>query len=255
MLRISVLVLFAAGLFAQNSDNPFDKPPAGVDKALRARITEFYQDHVKGQFRKAEALVAEDTKDFFYSHNKPAYLSCETGKIQYSENYTRAKATVICEQYVMMPGFANKPMKVPFPSTWKLVHGKWYWYVDPEQARMTPFGKMTPGTTPATSPMPAVIPTSPDAFMKQVRADKESVSLKPGQTDKVTIANAAPGLMTISLMGQVPGVEAKLDHGDLKIGDKAILTLHAGEDARPGTFSIRVEQTGEIIPIRVDVVR
>lgn len=38
-----------------------------VNQALRARIAEFYQEQVGGKFRHAEALVAEETKDYFYS--------------------------------------------------------------------------------------------------------------------------------------------------------------------------------------------
>jgi hypothetical protein len=253
MPRIAAFFLLAVAAFAQNPDNPFDKPPADVDKALRERITEFYHYHVTGEHRKAEALVAEDTKDFFYSRNKPSYLSFEITGIQYSDNYTRAKATVLCEQYVMMPGFADKPMKVPTPSTWKLVDGKWYWYVDPDTLKETPFGKMTPGagTRPTTS-LPA-IPTSADAFIHLVKPDKGTVRLKPGERQQVTITNTAPGNMTISVAGGLPGLSARLDKNELKIGEKAVLTLMAGENARSGLLNLRIEQTGEIITIQIEV--
>ncbi len=254
MPRIPLLVLFAVAAFAQNADNPFDKPPADVDKALRDRIYEFYHYHVTGEYRKAEALVAEDTKDFFYSRNKPSYLSFEISKIQYSDNYTRAKAMVLCEQYVMVPGFADKPLKVPIPSTWKLVDGKWYWWVDPEALRETPWGRMTPGpgVRPTSSAFPA-IPDSAEPFLHQVKADKQSVRLKPGRSEQVTITNTAPGPMTVSLAGAPPGIVAKLDRGEMKIGDKAVLTLNANENAKSGLLNLRVEQTGELIPIQVEV--
>ncbi len=253
LLPLSLLAPGAASLCAQNADNPFDKPPAGVDKALRSRISEFYQYHVKGEFRKAELLVADDTKEFFYSHNKPSYLSFEIGRIQYSDNYKRAKATVICEQYVMVPGFASKPMKVPTPSTWKLVKGKWYWYVDQAALSSTPFGKMKAGPPSANGGIPAVIPSSVEPFLKQVKADREAVTLKPGYSEQVTISNGAPGVMDVSLYGTIPGVEAKLDHTSLKLADKAVLTIRAAEGAKSGLLTIRVEQTGEFIPIRVEI--
>jgi hypothetical protein len=253
MVRISILAVFAGVLCAQNTENLFDKPPAGVDKALRSRITEFYEYHVKGEFRKAEALVADDTKEFFYSHNKPSYLSFEIGKIQYSDGYKRAKATVICEQYVMLPGFADKPMKVPTPSSWKLVKGKWYWYVDKNEIGNSPFGKMVPGAPSGRGGIPAVIPDSVDPFLKQVKADKAAVTLKPGYSEKVTITNTAPGMMNISVFGALPGVEAKLDRGSLSVSEKAVLTITAAEGAKPGLLTVRVEQTGESIPIRVEI--
>src|SRR5579871_5582628 len=98
MLRFCLLAILPLALAAQDPAELFNKPPAAVDQALRARITEFFELHVKGDFRKAEALVAEDTKDFFYNGNKPRYLSFEISKIKYNEDFTKAEATVLCEQ-------------------------------------------------------------------------------------------------------------------------------------------------------------
>jgi hypothetical protein len=256
MIRFFVLAMFAAASFAQNANELFNKPPADVDKALRARIAEFYELHVKGEFRKVEALVADDTKDLYYNSNKTKYLSFEIGRIDYSDNFTRAKAMVLCEQYILLPGFAGRPEKVPTPSTWKLLDGTWYWYVDPESLRMTPFGRMTPGPYPTTAPKKSIPPipdTIPDSIFKQAKADKESVSLKAGESGQVTITNNAPGVMNLSLVGSVAGVDVKLDRTVLKAGEKAVLTLRAGDDAKPGVLSIQVEQTNEIIPIQVTI--
>jgi hypothetical protein len=256
MFRLSLLALLAAASFAQDASEVFNKPPARVDQALRERIHQFYQYHVDLEFHKAEALVAPDTKKYFYSHNKPPYLSCETGKIVYSDNFKSAKATILCSQYVMVPGFADKPIKVPFGSTWKLVKGKWCWYVDSQAMATTPFGKMTPGppgAPGAAGRLPASIPDNADFVMSLVKADKDSVSLKPGQSENVTIRNGAPGIMDIQLVGTVPGVEAKLDHANLKVGDQAVLTLQAGDGARSGIVNIKVEQTGQVIPVKVSV--
>src|SRR4051794_2499147 len=106
MYRCALIGLLAAMAFAQPNDPFKPKPPVEVDKALRERVQQFFDLHVKGQFRQAEALVAEDTKDFFYKGNKPRYLSCELSKIDYSDNFTKANAVMICEMYIMMPGFA-----------------------------------------------------------------------------------------------------------------------------------------------------
>jgi hypothetical protein len=259
MFRFILFAIFATGSFAQNAGDAFNKPPADVDQALRARITEFYDLHVKGEFRKAEALVADDTKDFYYSANKTKYLSFDIARIDYSDNFTRAKATVVCEQYIMLPGFLGNAMKVPTPSTWKLVDGTWYWYVDPESLRMTPFGKMTPGPPKESTPAPAtkVIPeiptTVPDFIYQQVKVDKTSVTLKTGDSEQVTITNSAPGPMNISLTGSVPGVNVKLDRTVLNAGEKAVLTLKAEYDAKSGVLSIQVEQTNQVIPIQVAI--
>jgi hypothetical protein len=253
MVRICLIAMAAGVAWAQSPADAFNRPPARVDKELRARINEFYQDHVKQEFRKADALVAQDTKNFFYTQNKPAYLGCEVARIEYSENFTRAKATVVCEQYFMLPGFADKPVKVPIPSTWKIERGKWYWYVDQEALRQSPFGKMTPGPGGHTGSLPASIPQNADFVLKLVTADKQTVELKPGESQQVTITNSAPGNMDLTIAGAIPGIEATLDHSQMKIGDRAVLTLKAGDRPQSGLFSIRVEQTGLVIPIQVVV--
>jgi hypothetical protein len=48
----------------QRSAPPAEASRPEVDQALRARIGEFYPDHVGGKFRQAEALVAEETEDY-----------------------------------------------------------------------------------------------------------------------------------------------------------------------------------------------
>src|ERR1044072_8874593 len=99
MLRLALAAALASAAFARTApDAP--KAPAGVDEALRARITEFYQFHVTGEYRKAEKMVAEDSQDIYYEHNKPKYLSFEIKTIAYAENFTKAKVSVTCEQYV-----------------------------------------------------------------------------------------------------------------------------------------------------------
>lgn len=250
MWRISVLTVLAGIAFAQDPADLFNKPPAKVDQALRSRITEFYDDHIKQQYRKADALVAADTKEFFYTQNKPAYLSCEIARIGYSDNFTRAKATMLCEQIIVMPGFTDKPMKVPFPSTWKLEKGKWFWYVDKEALRQTPFGKMTPGPG-VPGGLPTSLPQDPSAFLTLVKADRQTVEIKAGATETVTITNSAPGNMDLAIEGHLPGIEATLDHSQLTIGDRAVLTLKGGDEPQSGVLTLRVQQTGLPIPIQV----
>jgi hypothetical protein len=255
MLRFTLLAILACSAWAQNS--PFNRPPADVDAALRARISDFFQYHVTGEYRKAEALVAEDTKDYFYDHNKPKYLSFEIRSIDYSNNFTRAKAVVMCETRINSPGFGNRAFKVPVPSAWKLENGKWYWWVDPETINLTPFGKMTPGPEPKSGAAPAAppslanMPTSGDFLYEQLKLDKKSLTLSPEATDVITIHNTAPGAMEVSVLQRPPGVEAKLSRSSLNSGEKATLTVTAGKDIQPGDLRLLVDPSGRtrVIPI------
>jgi hypothetical protein len=259
MHRFALVPLLATFAFAQPNEPFKPKPPAKVDAALRARIAEFFDLHVKSQFRKAEELVADDTKDFFYTHNKPKYISCDLSRIDYSDHFTKANATVVCEQYIMMPGFTDRPMKVPTPSTWKIEHGKWVWYVDQDALRNTPWGRMTPGPFPekggpAPPPSLASIPTSADFVFKQIRLDKDAVSLKEGESAEITINNSAPGPMAVSLPSPLKGIEGKFDVASVPAGGKAVLTLYAAKGAKSGVLNVQVEQTLQQIPIRITIV-
>ncbi|MDE3165194.1 MAG: hypothetical protein KGN36_05260 [Acidobacteriota bacterium] len=251
MLRLAILAALAALAQAQGSD-PFNRPPADVDQALRARITEFFQYHVTGEYRKAEALVAEDTKDYFYDHNKPKYLSFEIRDIEYSDHFTRAKAVVICEQHMTI-GLSAATFKVPTPSTWKLEDGKWFWWVDPKLRNLTPFGEMKGGAPVASgsAPTPPAMPSSADFLLRQVKIDKSALTVPPGKTGEAAITNTAPGSMKISV-GRAPhGIAAKLSKSDLAAGETAKLVVTAAKDAAPGDLELQVYPTGQLLVIRI----
>ena len=96
-LAFCALSTVAPALHAQDAKDLFDKAPPAVDEALRARIHQFYQAHVDGKYRIADQVVAEDSKDFYFAAQKPKYNSCETVRINYSENFTKADAVIACK--------------------------------------------------------------------------------------------------------------------------------------------------------------
>jgi hypothetical protein len=257
MRKIAILALFASCAAAQEPADLFNRAPKSVDDALRARIDEFYQASVKGEFRKAEALVAEDTKDFFYDHDKPRMLSFEISRIEYSDGFTRAKATILEERHVMFPGFAGKAMKIPTPSYWKIEDGKWCWYVEKDKLNETPFGIMKAGPPTAGDASPeailSTIPTDPAEMLKLVRADKSAVSLKPGESEQVVIENAMKGPVTVLVQGKLDGIEAAFDRETIPAGGKARLTLKAAEGAQSGKLTVRAMPLGNEMPIQVTV--
>ena len=249
-----LLAAFVCTLAFAQTPPAAPKPPAGVEEALRARMTEFYHYFETQEYRKAEKLIAEDSQDFFYNHNKPHYLSTEIRSVTFSPDFTHAKAVVLCEQYMMFPGFAGKPMKMPVASDWKIIDGQWFWYVDEKELRMTPFGEIPePKAANHPSSLPASIPTTVDFAMHLVKPETRSVVLKPGASAQVVIDNTARGVMSIAIERRPPGIEATLDHTDLDAGAKAVLTLKAAPNAKSGTVTIRVVQTSEHLPIAVTI--
>ena len=201
MRRTVIFALFAAACFAQDPSDLFNRAPKNIDDALRARIDEFYQAHIKAEFRKAESLVAEDTKDYFYDHDKPQYLGYEINRIEYSDGYTRAKATISVEERIMFPGFDGKVMKIPTPSYWKIENGKWCWYIDKAKLNETPWGVMKAGPPSADGGPASIIPQLPGdttQLMNKISADKSAVP-------SIRKATSRPRLITgpVSVMRHV----------------------------------------------------
>jgi hypothetical protein len=253
MYRILIFASLAIAAFAQNPADLFNRAPADVDQALRARITEFFHYHVTGEHRKAEELVAEDTKDYFYDGNKPRYLSFEIGKIDYSDGYTKAKALVTVKMPVMLPGFNGKIMDIPTASYWKLIDGKWYWYVDMAMRNASPMGEMKPGAPTSDGAPRPVIPATMQEVFAQVKADKGAVEVKAGSPDQVVITNGMVGPINLTVEGKIDGIEAAFDRAEIKTGEKATLTVKAANEAKGGALTVRVQQTGQTIPVQVVV--
>lgn len=263
MWKACLTALFLGpALMGQVPADLFEKAPPHIDEALRERITEFYRLHIDGKFRQAEALVAEDSKDFFYASQKPKLLKCEITRIEYSEEFTRAKAVMACDRFIPMVGFSDKPLTVPFASMWKSIEGQWFWFVPAEALRQTPFGerKMDPSAPAAAAAAPPPMPKSFDlaTIMNQVKADKNAVRLRAEEnsSDQVHIVNQMPGPVTLKLRApEIPGVEVKLESRQLKAGEKVAVTFRREPGAKPPAAPVKVyvdvEQTGAQIPIEV----
>jgi hypothetical protein len=260
MTRFAAALLLAPALCAQLATDVFRKAPPVVEEALRARIQQFYQLQVEGKGRQAEALVAEDTKDYYYSSGQPKYAGFSIESIEWSEDFTRAKATLICHTYVMMPGFADKPLPVPTPSYWRLEDGQWVWYVDEAARNMTPFGRMRPGEAGGAPTAIPAMPTPEEAMklIQRVTADKTAVTLDPAKpsSDQVTISNPLPGAVTIKVsVPELQGLEVQVAEPAIKPGEKtAVIFRYKPGKTRlsaPATAIIHVETTGQSFPIQI----
>ncbi|MGA3018555.1 MAG: hypothetical protein ABSF62_15645 [Bryobacteraceae bacterium] len=258
--RIAIAVLLAAACFAQTTPPDAPKPPAGVDQALRARVNEFYGLLLKRDFRKAEALIAEDTKDYYYGIGKPDFTKFELLEIRYSDDFTHATAIVQCTQKVVQPGFPLSEWNLKIPSAWKLENGNWYWYVSQTEV-MTPVGIVKKveagngagGSAPATDGgPPKVVPKPPDFAYGKVAADKNMVTLEENKAEKVTIVNGSTGEIRLSMPKQL-GLDLQLEPAVLLAGEKAVLTVRALRDSVSGVVYVEVIPTGEIVAVKVEV--
>lgn len=260
MRFLATAAVFVCGLLqAQSPTDVFEKAPPAVDQALRARVATFFQAHVDGKFRAAEAVVAEDSKDAFYNAEKRRYLSFEIVKIQYEENFTKATVITALEMDWTTPRLGKIRVKPPMKTLWKLENGEWYWYVVPQKEFETPFGKMTPGADPVEGAKPQWTMPDAAAVLSQVKASKSEIRLKSHEKseDWAEITNQMEGEVTLRLDASVhaPGLVIKLDKETLKAGETARLSFEYNPPDRTPKItlntSVVVSPTGLTLPFRI----
>jgi len=264
---MSALAALLACLLLQNPEELFQKAPPAVDEALRARISKFFQAHVDGKFRAAMEVVAEDSQDAFFTSNKPRCYSFEIAKIAYSENFTRATATVTCEMDYPAPGLAGVKVKAPRTTLWKLAEGQWWYYIDPNAGYRTPFGVMKPGPGKAPDLPPGVAPGATpappanldtEALFSWIKASKRELKLPRSKagSDELTLFNRGADTATLIMQySPMPGLEVKLDRTQVNKGESARLTAkwEPGQAPPPPTIpvSILVQPTGQGVLVLV----
>jgi len=278
MRKTAVVGIVLAGALLAWGQNPaelFEKAPPDIDEALRARINKFYQYHVEGKFRAADALVAEDSKDVFFGADKQRCRSFAIAKITYSDNFTRASAMVICDTEMMMPPVGLIPIKMPIRSLWKVENGEWYWYVEPAPPGSklnSMFGVPGPAAPPSNASDAPSAPPAPgppitftplldlETLQNAVRADRTSVTFAAGNkgTERIRLSNRLPGGVRLELRPpKLPGFELSLDKDNLEKGESATLSITylAAADSKPGAavLVVAVTPAEQEIPIRIEV--
>jgi hypothetical protein len=263
MLRkISLLLFSSFSLIAQSPS--LDKAPQDVDDALRGRIKAFYDLHVQRKFRQAEQLVAEESKDDFYSMSKLEINDYRIANIEYSDNFTKAKALVVGKIKPLLPMFGAEQMEMPFASFWKIEDGKWCWYFNRDFARHTPFGDVKNPANAKADPNggPASLPTRPqvsiEALQNAVKVDRTELQLKRNETVIVNITNTLSGSVSLQVgcpaaPMEATGVKAEFGTTTLKANESTTLKLTGGEGMRTGTLTLRISvtPTNQIIDLKV----
>ncbi len=243
-------------------------PPAGapqVDQALRARITEFGQFLMSGDFRKAYAMVADDSQDFFFSTPKEKPLAYSIEDLRFNENFTQATVRVASTRRMLVGSHLIDVGDV-IVDHWKLEDGKWMWFHDPETTRSTIVGpisvegtvkpgELNPKALPPKEVTPEIIAAAAETALKGRESkpvlDKESIEFTAGKPDtqQIMVHNNYPGQIRIfaTWSVRVPGItlepaEAAID----ALGD-GVLKIHyePGERIPPPA-----EATVEIQPFR-----
>jgi hypothetical protein len=263
MLYRAALFLVPLAAFAQT-------PAPEVEEALRARVTEFFNYHVDGNFRKAYDLVAEDTKDQYFGAQKIQYKSFKIDSVKFSDNFTKADVALTGERsWRMSSQLPETKVTVPMNTSWKLEGGKWMYHEEPRQL-LIPMGPSAIGANaPASKPssdgqkLPNVSPEAIAAaarnILQQSSVDKSEVLLSTDKasTDQVVFHNGFQGGVKVALesMPNVAGLHAEVEKADVNAGQNTMVKIRyepAGKipDA-PVVLRLLVEPFHQVFTITV----
>ncbi len=270
-LKFSLLPLWCLLAFSQ------DNAPPEVDQALRARVTQFYSANISGKWRDAFQVVADDMQNEYLAASKETYDRCDTIKITYSDNFTKATVRENCHGEYRWRN-THIPATIPLTSTWKVVDGQWYWYYLKPTEVMTPFGLSTirpddpkaPGSTTVNANVETVLkdPASmAKAILSQIKVDKREIRLLGYETsrDELHISNSMPGTVSVQInCAPLPGFHIKQASTD--IGPKetsAIVFEYDAEEAKKQcgdcyklpkptlTANIRIDPTAQVFSVKI----
>lgn len=229
------------------------EPPRNVEQALRARVNEFYGLIIQHKARAAEALVARDTKDFYYDSQKPDMDSYVIDKISWGPDFKTAEVTIMSKMHMMFPGAGPQTVPMKFPSTWKIDNGKWCWYVDRSRLVNSPFGKLqsNAGTADTASVKPVV---TPEMLKAAVRPDGYQivVDLSGERVTSLKFTNSLPGPVTLHAP-EGTGLKIKIAEPNIEGGKSTVVTFtfDPANGSRPSPVTFTVAPTGQQIPIQV----
>jgi hypothetical protein len=235
------------------ADSTTPGAPPAVDKALRTRVSQFFQYHVDGDFRRAYDLVAEDTKEEYFNSAKLRLKSFEIEDIKYSNDFRNAEVNTTVTM-VWNIRLQENVSTVPMLTTWKIEDDKWVWYHKLQTGdALTPMGpsRVDPevnGTHVTKIPEhidDAAVASAAAGLVKQISLNKSMVKLS-GQksSEKVLVHNGTQGFVRLSMgtVPEIPGFSVKLDKADLAANQDAVLQFDydAASDAYKPPFQIRL---------------
>ena len=205
-LAACVALSISVCLASDKKETTFRSAPPEVMDAVKARVVQFYTYFKEGEFRQAEALVTEESKDLFYNAPKKPLLGFEVATIQFNEQFDEAKVLVNVD--TMSPLMGSTPFKLPVGGKWIWVNDNWFLHME-ERKRESPFGKMEGGPgTPGQGLTAGAFSSQgikPGALQNMYAVDTRQVRF-PGGSDKpversVVLRNTGPAKLEIEKQG------------------------------------------------------
>jgi hypothetical protein len=247
------------------------KAPPEVDQALRARANAFFDSESKGDLRKAYALVAEDSKDYYLDATKQKSSSFTIDEVQYGTDLSTATVKSTMKRQTMLAGH---PVEVPqlLISQWKLEKGEWVWYHDPSKdVTKTIIGDLpvapVDGTTESPIPKDVSDKMEREVAEKIIAApraaiDKRYVVFTLGKegTDQVTFHNSNNGQIRVQAEPRGVADTVTVEPRDIMVNPQGDMSFKITYKPHPessvrGAVLFTVEPFGNIIILPVRLTR
>jgi len=249
-------------------------PPPEVDQALRARVNEFFQYHVDGNFRKAYELVAEDTKDYYFATQKVQFKSFTVDSVKFNDDFSNAEVDLTGKRiWKPRADFPETLITVPMKTMWKIENGKWVWY-DHESQNNKWITAMGPSDTAALQKKGADPSSPPDMSPAAIQARAAAILAQPQQppldktelvlpldkpsSQQIVFHNSQEGAVKVYVdaSAKPAGFTAELDGSDVNGGKDAVIKIRFDPTAAPpspANFTLRVimEPFDRIFPVSI----
>ncbi|HEY3443770.1 MAG TPA: hypothetical protein VGK29_23640 [Paludibaculum sp.] len=228
---LTVLSLAFSNVAAQTLASRINKPPAGVEEALRDRVTKFFQLQSEGKFRQGESYVCDESKDAYYDAFKNKWTSVKIVSITWEDSFQTGKVLMSLGTELKTLG-GSIPAQYPLTTVWKVQNNNWCYFVPPVDTTLvpSPFGAMKPGPTSADGGLATnrkAPPTSSD-IARMVGITKSELHVKADEqsTDSLEVINGLPGSLRLEIHApEFPGLKWTLSKSELKEKEKAVLTV------------------------------
>jgi len=244
--------------------NLFKKAPEGVEEALRARVTEFFNLQMEGKFRAAEGCVCDDTKDYFYGLKKKTPRGFDLDKVEFGEDFATANVLVsIGADIPTINGIMR--MVAPMATQWRLEKDQWCFFAPAKQQTTirTPFGEVSEtyksgNTQPQAMNQSMIRPVTVSDLQKAVSVSADKVifdATKPAAAE-IELTNSLPGTVQVATQGTLPpGVKVKISPEQLKSKEvaKARFEFTPGQSFPDENYAVQflVEPTRQKFLIKV----
>ena len=235
--------------------------PPEVDDALKSRVARFYSHFQKGEFRQAEDMVDEASRELFYNAKKTRILDYAIGAVKYAEDFRAANVLVVCKAILTFSG--TTPVDMPLSSDWRFQDGDWWLHLS-ERARPegadagSPFGAMSfsqqmaaPGSmmTPQASAAPPTIESLSKMYKVSAESLAFSIAAEEPVTQTVEVKNMAAGRLSLERSsGPIAGIEVAIEPASIEPGqDGKIHVTYDPKKAVHGAGRLRLDFT--VMPI------